>query len=714
MAKSKQFYYPDANGKTQFRVIWVPGKGEKEPYIFLQHEDDKGDWVKGAGTNVYPLYNLPAVSKASIVLFVENEQEADHLIQLGFCATTTAGNFTAWKKEYMNYLSYKEVVFLLHKPGAKRDIYKNYALKLLAGMTEDWRVLEVRSVRIIEWSTEILDIETAEDVNTVINKTPYLSASDITFDEAKIFSKQQAELEEMISRLDAADTDAYKSILKMISWWDTVADRRYLLKKLAAKRGLMLPDIETDFVALYGTVEPMDTLYFNGLVDIADYWETSIFVMVEGGCLIQTETAFFDNQLYRVPSDLTTELTYCDFKTLEKHYMEAKQQVRHDTYRNKYEASFYDRMLFRDVKQFVMHLGKFEEAIAELITNFIFLTYIHDSEEITHLPLLYLQFDSKREMDAFNHPALAELSFRGVIQNHLNEYHIVRLSDYHATCYFIRDDFEKTVERKDMSDLFRERCHDIGSRCCTVKKGYRNVVIAQNVFSPTIIASTKAPVDERIAANSLCIRVEPFIASTKVPVDKGIASNNLSVQGIPIMSRLHMRDLKGRLTAWRAVTMGIDRLPWVECSPMFEGLLKIVPLINPDGADLLLKTIERVTPQQESAGGKMARRVVEVLAELYPKHDAESHDFGSVAEVTTLLNNHLRENLTVEQVGHLLKQDLGITTSRIKQGARRNSKGLTLTQKELRRLMQQFGIRETLVRKLDASIHAATQIMRSM
>lgn len=87
-SKSKliaEYFYTDEIGNPLYKVMRF------EPKNFVQAKYDNGNWIfKMTGVN-YVLYNLPNVIKSDIVYFVEGEEDADNLNNLGLIATTTVG-----------------------------------------------------------------------------------------------------------------------------------------------------------------------------------------------------------------------------------------------------------------------------------------------------------------------------------------------------------------------------------------------------------------------------------------------------------------------------------------------------------------------------------------------------------------------------------------------------------------------------------------------
>jgi AAA domain/CHC2 zinc finger len=112
----KTYDYIDTNGKLLFQVCRM------EPKSFRQRQpgtDGKWTWnLKG----VEPvLYRLPKILKATEVLVVEGEKDADHLFSLGFTATTSPMGAKKWKPEYNDSLKGKDVVLIPDNDNEGRE-----------------------------------------------------------------------------------------------------------------------------------------------------------------------------------------------------------------------------------------------------------------------------------------------------------------------------------------------------------------------------------------------------------------------------------------------------------------------------------------------------------------------------------------------------------------------------------------------------------------
>ena len=98
------YEYTDVAGEPIFRVVRNPGKR------FHQERWDlaRGKYVKGLGSSIRVLYNLPGVLEEALkggkVFITEGEKDADALIKRGLTATTNPGGAGKWRDEYAGSL----------------------------------------------------------------------------------------------------------------------------------------------------------------------------------------------------------------------------------------------------------------------------------------------------------------------------------------------------------------------------------------------------------------------------------------------------------------------------------------------------------------------------------------------------------------------------------------------------------------------------------
>jgi 5S rRNA maturation endonuclease (ribonuclease M5) len=119
--------YLDAEGRLHSQTVRM------EPKDFWQRRPDgKGGWItKDVFKTVNPiLYNLPALAKASEVLIVEGEKDADNLMDLGFIATTCPMGAKKWRDGYNACLEGKDIVLIPDNDNEGREHMTQVAISL--------------------------------------------------------------------------------------------------------------------------------------------------------------------------------------------------------------------------------------------------------------------------------------------------------------------------------------------------------------------------------------------------------------------------------------------------------------------------------------------------------------------------------------------------------------------------------------------------------
>lgn len=129
--------YIDETGKQVYQALRL------EPKSFRQRRmGEDGKWIWNMEGVRRILYNLPKVLKATRVIIVEGEKDADNLSRLGFIATCNVGGAGKWLEGYNNALKGKEVVICGDNDKAGEE-HVNLVRESLAG-----KVKSVRQVKI--------------------------------------------------------------------------------------------------------------------------------------------------------------------------------------------------------------------------------------------------------------------------------------------------------------------------------------------------------------------------------------------------------------------------------------------------------------------------------------------------------------------------------------------------------------------------------------
>ena len=99
--------YQDESGHLQYQIERL------EPKSFrIRRPDGKGGWIyKKEGICIVP-YRLPSIIKATEVIIVEGEKDADNLMDLGLIATTNPFGAGKWPEHFGPYFAGKDVLLI--------------------------------------------------------------------------------------------------------------------------------------------------------------------------------------------------------------------------------------------------------------------------------------------------------------------------------------------------------------------------------------------------------------------------------------------------------------------------------------------------------------------------------------------------------------------------------------------------------------------------
>lgn len=129
--RSALWTYHDAHGEPVGLVVrWDRPEG-KDIRPLARCADG---WRIGAMSEPRPLYALPKLAEAKIVVLAEGEKAADRACTLGFTATTSAGGAQAANKTDWQPLAGKEVWILPDNDSAGRR-YTDFVASILASLT---------------------------------------------------------------------------------------------------------------------------------------------------------------------------------------------------------------------------------------------------------------------------------------------------------------------------------------------------------------------------------------------------------------------------------------------------------------------------------------------------------------------------------------------------------------------------------------------------
>ena len=109
-----EYSYEDEQGEELYQVVRFDPKGFNQ-----RHKNGGGEYVYKMDGVRRVLYHLKEVLAAKQAVYVvEGEKDVDNLRKAGYIATTSPGGAGAWKPEYAEYLTGKDVVIIPDKDKA--------------------------------------------------------------------------------------------------------------------------------------------------------------------------------------------------------------------------------------------------------------------------------------------------------------------------------------------------------------------------------------------------------------------------------------------------------------------------------------------------------------------------------------------------------------------------------------------------------------------
>ncbi len=133
-----EYNYTDEAGAILYQCV------RYEPKDFRQRQPGPGgEWIWNLrGVTLVP-YNLPAVIACERgVIICEGEKDADRLINMGICATTSAAGASKWKSSYNKYFEGKSVFIIPDNDEAGRKHGEQVASQL-TGIAATVKIVEL-------------------------------------------------------------------------------------------------------------------------------------------------------------------------------------------------------------------------------------------------------------------------------------------------------------------------------------------------------------------------------------------------------------------------------------------------------------------------------------------------------------------------------------------------------------------------------------------
>lgn len=270
--------------------------------------------------------------------------------------------------------------------------------------------------------------------------------------------------------------------------------------------------------------------------------------------------------------------------------------------------------IFDDLLVYLKRFSCLSESQWYIVACNIFLSYIHDHEDIHYLPELLFYAVPERGKSRTG-KAVIFVSYRGIHTQELREANLFRYSqDLRATIFFDLMDLWKKAGRNNCEDILLGR-YEKGQKVARVispDKGPFKDMVYYDIYGPTLIA-TNEQIDKIL--NTRCIPIT-------MPNKPGRYEN-------PTLEMA--QELKERLTAWRGRV--IDKpIPEIEPVEKISGrlwdicrpLLQVCKIICPNRYNVLKNALIGVAGQRtEDRKGYIEGQIVSALFELSPKGPPE-------------------------------------------------------------------------------------------
>jgi hypothetical protein len=351
--------------------------------------------------------------------------------------------------------------------------------------------------------------------------------------------------------------------------------------------------------------------YFPGLVDVCEGEDGQlVFLCVKDGVVSVKETITIDGVLCCPPPREKLPFTLPRLSEVLRHYEQD------------------DPNLYHDVICYLKRFSALDDLQWAVVAHFVFLTYLHDHQDIDYCPYLLFYAVPERGKSRTG-KSVVYITFRGLHVVELREAVLFRYSDnIHGTLFLDIMDVSKKAEQSGCNDLLLYRAEK-GSKSVRIQypdKGPFHDTTYYDNYGPTIIAS-----NEQIhkILNTRCLPID-------MPNIPGDYDNPRPEYGL---------ELKERLVALRAKHL-FSPLPFVASVNGISGrlwditkpMLQVNALVHPDGREQLLKAIldiseKRTESNQDTTEGRLVQAIKELADEggfdKYAKWNIKTYDIRS-------------------------------------------------------------------------------------
>lgn len=266
-----------------------------------------------------------------------------------------------------------------------------------------------------------------------------------------------------------------------------------------------------------------------------------------------------------------------------------------------------DWTLYDDLVAYLRRFSYLDNEQMALAAHYVFLTYLHDHEEISYCPYL-LFFAVAGRGKSRTGKSLTYVCFRGLHSLDMREAFIVRFSqNLHGTLFLDLTDLTKKIGRNGCEDMLLSRFEKgyESARILYPEKGRFRDTEYFETYGPTIIATN--------------VKADDILETRCLPIDM------LNMPGdYENPKPEYALELKARLTAWRVknltVTLpkispleGISGRLWDITKPLFQ----VERLVNPsNGMDLETGVLRIAGNKSANNRESLEGRIVEIICNL--------------------------------------------------------------------------------------------------
>ncbi|MDD2851587.1 MAG: hypothetical protein PHY09_06745 [Desulfuromonadaceae bacterium] len=489
-------------------------------------------------------------------------------------------------------------------------------------------------------------------------------------------NQQQAAVQSLDDRINAATIDTYQDILPTIAKEQSPVKRELYCAKLAKVIGVTKPAINNEIKNMVSPLTPETddsgefgpkymTARFDGLVDLVLDDNGKIMFLVKNGNGLELMESWAD-------TDGTTFYPP-EAKHIKFQLVSASNVMRLINDTN-------DQQLYNDMLTFFKRFSYLDEDVWPIIIFAVFLSYMQDHQDVRYIPIIYFYAVAQRGKSRTAKTFLS-ICYRGIHLTDIRSANIVRFSqNLQATLFLDVSKLMKSLEKGDSLDIALGR-FEKGSQVVRVMNPDKGPFADQtyfDVYGSTIIA-TNEPADSILESRCLTVPI----------ANKPDQYENL----IPSMGI----QLKERVTAWRARQMGRP-FPKVKPIPGITGrlweisepLIQLATTIAPATVEQMNRVLLEMSGQKtDDLKDTTEGQIVAAITELAKFDGSESAPIP-VEEIRQLVNEHKSEGfkLLPQKIGKRL-HSLGIKTKPLKGYAQ-----VLISRRELDTLKAQYGLQE--------------------